>query len=44
MKCSDKLSVREVKMAADGTFLVFGDPARSSCVVLPRSSALLAVQ
>lgn len=44
VKCSDTLSVREVKVAADGTFLVLGDPARSSCVFLPRSSALLAVQ
>lgn len=44
MKCSDKLSAREVKMAADGPFLVFGDPVRSSCVVLPGSSALLALQ
>lgn len=38
----NKLSAREKKMAADGTFLVFCDPVRSSCVVY--SGPLLCLQ
>lgn len=37
-----KLSTREVKIAADGTFLVCCDPARDSCVAYP--GALLCSQ